>query len=521
MRLASAVMLTLFAAILSRGIANPWTGLHDWNGAFYSQLARNLLRYPFDMHHGMPMVAVGDALPAEGDWSFYPTHPPALVWLIAASFRIFGDREWAARLVPILASLGTLFLLVRAVRERYGDSMAIAAGAIYALLPMAGYFGRMPDQEAPCLFLMLAAAMAADRCLQGTTGPVSRIRPGFTWSVCISAAIWMDWAAIILAVLYVFRSVIERMRGRIATGRCLRMIAAPTAATILLLVYLLHFGFAGRIADLMAVFSARAGVNVGTAGPELHPLTPWINTVDNLTLPVMALALLGLLLMPLRRLLMPSAPCSNSKSTSCLSFLAVTGLLWVAIFWRQYLVHQYWLYYLGPAIALSAAAGLLAIYRRISAASPVTAIVVSALIAMTVVVASHYTMGDFHQRVHCPISDISAWKSSRAVIIKKWGTERSKLIPPPPVILARSPVRIETRGNYAFRNITPPQFAYYFDLPFIVESDLDVVAQLIPHSAGFLVPTQFAANHAEEISSRLPRLNHNSYGTWQLFWVQR
>ena len=115
---AVAIILILYAVIILRDIRDPWTGLHDWNGAFYSQLARNLLRYPFDMHHGMPVVAVGDALPQDGEWSFYPTHPPGLVWCIAVSFRIFGEHEWAARLVPILASLATLSLLIRAIQVR-------------------------------------------------------------------------------------------------------------------------------------------------------------------------------------------------------------------------------------------------------------------------------------------------------------------------------------------------------------------------------------------------------------------
>lgn len=517
-RIAQLALLVIYAAILCRGIANPWTGLHDWNGAFYSQLARNLLRYPFDMHHGMPVVAVGDALPGDGEWSFYPTHPPGLVWCIAASFRIFGDCEWAARLVPILASLATLALICRAARERFGDAMALAAGGIYVLQPMAGYFGRMPDQEAPCLFLMLAAVLAADRHLYQTNRPLPRLRPGFIWSICILAAIWMDWVAVILAALVSLRAVIARVRGQIATGHCLRIVAAPVIATILLVVYLLRVGFAGRAADLLAVFTARAGVTVGTAGPDLHALTPWINTVDNLTLPVMALAIVGLVISSRRSLKAPSAPPNTSPKIDGLSLLGITGLIWVAVFWRQYLVHQYWLYYLGPSIANLAAAGILTIYHRLAAISAGTAKVVSALIAIGMVAASHFTMNDLHKRVHCPPADITAWQSARKVILTNWGTDRAKLNPPPPVILARNPIHIETRGNYSFRNIVPPQFAYYFDLPFVVESDLDHVAQLLPHAAAFLVPTHYAATHAEEIASKLPGLNHNSYPPWELLW---
>lgn len=515
-RYVSAIILSLFAAILLRDVREPWTGLHDWNGAFYSQLARNLLRYPLDMHHGMPIVAVSEAVPADGEWSFYPTHPPGLVWCIAASFRIFGEHEWSARLVPILASLGTLFLLMHAARSRFDNAIALVTGALYALLPMAGYFGRMPDQEAPCLFLMLAAVLAADRHLFQSSTPASPIRPGFIWAVCITAAIWMDWVAIILAALVCLRAIHERIRGRITTHHCVRIISAPTAAIILLLVYLIQFGFAGRAADLLAIFTARAGVSVGAEGPALHALTPWTNTVDNLTLPIIALAGVGLVITSRAMARIRNMPPAKTTPPNGLTLLALTGIIWIALFWRQYLVHQYWLYYLGPAVAILAAKSIVAIYHAISTRAPGVAQATCVVVAITTIASSHVTMLDLHQRVHCPLSDIIAWKESRKVVISHWGPERFKLIPPPPVILVRSPIHIEKRRNYAFRNIVPPQFAYYFDLGFIVETDLDRIAEILPHAAAILMPTPFAVGHELEISSKLPKLDHNSYGSWEL-----
>ncbi len=520
-RYVSAIILTLFAAILLRDIREPWTGLHDWNGAFYSQLARNLLRYPFDMHHGMPIVAVGDALPGDGEWSFYPTHPPGLVWCIAASFQLFGEHEWAARLVPILASLGTLVLLMKAARERYGNAVALLTGAIYALLPMAGYFGRMPDQEAPCLFLMLAAVMAADRHLIQSSTTVSPIRAGFIWAVCIFAAVWMDWVAIILAALVCLRAVHERFRGRITTQLCIRIFAPPTVAIILLFVYLIHFGFAGRAADLFAVFSARAGVTLGTNGPSLHALTPWTNTVDNLTLPIIALAVIGFAFSWRRNSGNSFEKPIRSSSPTGLTVLSITGIIWIALFWRQYLVHQYWLYYLGPAVAIFAARAVVSIHRAIALRVPAAGWVISSALTMTTVTASHYTMLDLHKRVHCPMSDIDAWNSARERIAIDLKYELRMRVQPPPVLLVRNPIQFETRGSYSFRNIVPPQFAYYFDLPFRVEPDLNEVTRLLPDCSGLLMPTRFAVDHAGEIASRLSNVEHHSLGTWELFKYRR
>ena len=52
---AIALLCGMYAYGLTRDINEPWVGWHDWNGAFFSQLARNFLRYPFDVHRGMPI----------------------------------------------------------------------------------------------------------------------------------------------------------------------------------------------------------------------------------------------------------------------------------------------------------------------------------------------------------------------------------------------------------------------------------------------------------------------------------
>lgn len=61
------------------------------------------------------------------DWvtphqNFLPTldKPMFFYWLIAASFKLFGFSEWAARLPAALAALGCLFLVYRFARQQWG-----------------------------------------------------------------------------------------------------------------------------------------------------------------------------------------------------------------------------------------------------------------------------------------------------------------------------------------------------------------------------------------------------------------
>lgn len=510
-----AIVLILYAAILSRGISQPWIGLHDWNGAFYSQLARNLLRYPFDMHHGMPVIAVGPIQPAPGEWSFYATHPPGLVWCIAASFQLFGEHEWAARLVPIIASLATLALLCRAVASRCGETTACVTGVMYALLPMAAYFGRMPDQEAPCLFLMLAAVLAADHRLDPSARSLTRLRPGFVWSVCIAAAIWIDWVAIIPAALVVLRAILALARGKITPSACLRIAATPILAVILLILYMVYFGLGGHWADLVAVFSSRAGVHHLANDPAPPQMTAWTNVLENLTWPVLILMPAGIGCR-LRAFARRPAPNVGEPRPGGLALLGITGVLWVAGFWRLFLIHQYWLFYLGPTIAILAAGGLLSIHRAIASRTAKSA---SWLVAPLGVLTLGFTtvgINGLFERPRLPLSEVQAWQAARRMIARDYGPDDSWKVAPPPVLFTRNPLKFELRGQYRLRSIMPPQFAYYFDYPFEVETDVAKAVQKLPERAGILIHGSEARHHAAELQPLQGLVEFHSFGNWQL-----
>ncbi|HUN80557.1 MAG TPA: glycosyltransferase family 39 protein, partial [Phycisphaerae bacterium] len=247
-RLSAAAIATLFAIGLTNDLSEPWIGLHDWNGAFYSQLARNLIRYPSEIHHGLGIVAMGAAVPPPEERSIYATHPPGIVWLVAGAFRVLGESEAVARCVPILFSLGTILLLMNVVKRRYGPIIALLTGLIYALTPLCVYFGRMVDQEPPCLFFMLAAVAGWDRVgaseSRGWAIPV--------WGFSMAAMIVIDWAGVLFAGLFGLWLILIDRRQRLRTTLAATWLFICVAA---MLIYLVYAGFNGRWADLWAVFT--------------------------------------------------------------------------------------------------------------------------------------------------------------------------------------------------------------------------------------------------------------------------
>ncbi|RIK66538.1 MAG: hypothetical protein DCC65_09280 [Planctomycetota bacterium] len=453
-----ALLLAAYGVGLVRQLDEPWIGLHDWNGAFYSQLARNLIRYPFRDHHAMPLVAVGDDAPPE-ERSIYATHPAGLVWVMAAAFRVFGEGESAARLAAVLGSLVALAAWVALVAESRGREPALLSGLLYAAMPMAVYFGRMSNHEAFCLCGMVVALYMVRRA--NSAADPRRVRPGFLAAglAAMACTILIDWVGVLFAGLlcvHVFRAY---RTGRAAGIGVIAVAAAAFAATGAVILHIVYGGLDGEWADLVAIFTSRSGA-IERQATELF----WLNTVDNLTLPGIALSAIGLACMLWRRASGRGRP-SAAYATAALPggsgvwVLVATGLIWLLLFRRQYQIHQYWLFYLGPPIALCASTAILFfrdLARRFGERVATGAVAITVL---TLLLAGQRTVDSLFSQRSWKLDFVRYCEELRAA------TPRGER-----VVLERDPISRETFGGYVFRNIVPPQLAYYLDRPFVVRT---------------------------------------------------
>lgn len=459
------LLVLLYGVGLAQGLHYPWVGLHDFNGAFYSQLARNILRYPFEIHHGMPIVAVGAAVPPPDERSIYGTHPPGLVWMLAAMFRACGsDAEWAARLVPVLGSLTSMGLLVWLLGRAAGWNTAIVAGVIYAFLPMSVFFGRMVDQEAVTLPLMLAA-LALERMSEDAGDRRRGVRPVVGLYVVLAALIWTDWAGVLFAGLFCMYRLWKCRRSGAGLRGAVLMSSACVVAAAALVLYIVYAGLGGSWEALASVFlSRRKAVHVASLAQAYR----W--SIENLTGPGLILAALGTLVqlggfLVVRRRAR-AAPGETSAHASSelrgpfmgLGLVTLTGVIWLALFWRQFMIHQYWMFYLGPWVAAASASLLLRVGGVFERAARALGPTVVAIGSVVLVVAGLRGIGDFFERVSCPRGYI---QMCRAVNQMTKPDER--------VVLADSPVRLDPYASesYVLRSIVPP-LAYYMDRSFDV-----------------------------------------------------
>jgi 4-amino-4-deoxy-L-arabinose transferase-like glycosyltransferase len=89
----------------------------------------------------------------------YYQKPPLLYWLVMLSYSIFGVHDWAARLVPALASMGTVLVTWLWGRRVFGPGAGFAGAVILILSARFVYLGRMLTID-PLLTVWVTAGLA-------------------------------------------------------------------------------------------------------------------------------------------------------------------------------------------------------------------------------------------------------------------------------------------------------------------------------------------------------------------------
>jgi 4-amino-4-deoxy-L-arabinose transferase-like glycosyltransferase len=92
--------------------------------------------------------------------------PPAALWVMELSGRIFGFSSWSMLLPEALAGLATVMVLYHLVRRWFGEPAAVFASLALALTPVAVVIFRYNDPDAFLTFLLVLAAWACWRAIE-------------------------------------------------------------------------------------------------------------------------------------------------------------------------------------------------------------------------------------------------------------------------------------------------------------------------------------------------------------------
>jgi 4-amino-4-deoxy-L-arabinose transferase-like glycosyltransferase len=92
--------------------------------------------------------------------------PPASLWVMALSGRLFGFSSWSMLAPQALLGVGTVALVYGAVRRWRGAAAGLISGAVVAITPVAALMFRFNNPDALLVMLLAAGAYCVTRAIE-------------------------------------------------------------------------------------------------------------------------------------------------------------------------------------------------------------------------------------------------------------------------------------------------------------------------------------------------------------------
>jgi 4-amino-4-deoxy-L-arabinose transferase-like glycosyltransferase len=148
---------TLLGLLLATALLYLWDlGASGWANSFYSAAAQagsvSWKAFFFGSSDSSNSITVDK--------------PPAALWLMALSVRLFGLHSWSILVPQALEGVGSVALLYLTVRRTSGAVAGLIAGAVLAATPVAALMFRFNNPDALLVLLLVAAAYFVVRAIE-------------------------------------------------------------------------------------------------------------------------------------------------------------------------------------------------------------------------------------------------------------------------------------------------------------------------------------------------------------------
>ncbi|MGA8372930.1 MAG: glycosyltransferase family 39 protein, partial [Acidimicrobiales bacterium] len=148
---------SLIALLVSTAMAYLWAlGDSGWANSFYSAAVqagtKSWKAFFFGSSDASNFITVDK--------------PPASLWVMEISARIFGVNSWSILVPQALEGVATVGVLYATVRRWFSPGAALISGALLALTPVAVLMFRFNNPDALLVLLLVVAAYATVRALE-------------------------------------------------------------------------------------------------------------------------------------------------------------------------------------------------------------------------------------------------------------------------------------------------------------------------------------------------------------------
>lgn len=347
------LILLVAATLRFYGSMRRWEGGHiGHNGATYSMIARNHLRYGLIKTRFLSTIK--DPLVPDG-LRYNVHHPPLLGLMTAASFRILGESEFSARLLPIIFSLGNICLLYLLVVPLWGNAVAVIGTFFAAFMTMDAFYG--PHVEvfgSAVLFFILASYLSYREWTR-----TAQSRYCVTSLLSYVLAMGTEWTGYYVIILVLVEELFREksLKGAPSMLRIYLVIGGAVFFVYLVAVRVVTGSFLGGTWFESLLFR----LNLGARALD-YPFTMpqyvrgiCYNLVIYFGWPVLALSVLGLVTMYAGD---HGEGAGRRARWIVAANLLILGMTHLVIFRNAVYIHDYTLFNLTPGLSLLAAVGL-------------------------------------------------------------------------------------------------------------------------------------------------------------------
>jgi 4-amino-4-deoxy-L-arabinose transferase-like glycosyltransferase len=331
----------LVATMVLAQLNAPWNRYaNGWEGAFYSLIAQVRLQ------DGLFNLAAPQALVTGTLRTPYLNHPPLTGLLVALSFQLLGTGEAQARLVGLIAAVGSALLFYKVVQRTCSTSAAKLAVLALVSMPMFVVYADLVSDVGP---LELVFLMGVLFCLE-------RYLAGRDYALPLGGlfgmlAFFVDYAVVFrLPPLVVALAVAGAERKRLFAYT----FGISTAILLALGAYLYYvYWYYGSFGFLMDKVAVRTGITP----PVRYSLSEWARQISTFHILLLSPFVIG-------TVVLYGVECIQSRFSSLrehpskalllITVLLLFGVSYVLVGNSGAYAHEYWSYYLLPGYALVA-----------------------------------------------------------------------------------------------------------------------------------------------------------------------
>lgn len=318
-------------------VANYWQWGHNgYIGSSYMQAAVNSLRFEI-----FGQVKFHTGLEAPGAEDIYTHHPMLIHLHLVPLVWLAGPIEWLGRLVPAIYSILNLGMLFILVRRHYGDAVALIAAASFAFLPINLVYANMIGHEQGGMFWCLVTLYTYTRWAE-----TYERRYFIGTMIAITLAVQFEWFGYYIAlftVLHAFYQGFHRAeefewRPEFTFVVVFSIVVLANAAAWFGYIYVVREGFG----DMSQSFSAR------TSSPKGYWTVLWTQLKSLYGVLPISILIVWLFVATIRL-----ARWDVHYGDLIPIFFLLGQAIRSSVFQQAGKVHYFWIYFLGPAVAVA------------------------------------------------------------------------------------------------------------------------------------------------------------------------